>query len=1042
MSTTALRRPHYTALAVAATLGILYLSFRSYQSTEKRHPVGLQRSNAVRHSDRPSRFRTSTGLNADALATHLQQARSGSLGRYQNEVLFPYVEGIDQISLDLSAANLTALRDALISHSAQWPHGWSREAEEALEDHISGQFVYNFLNEAVDTWTLSPSSVRLLVSMLKDLGIHPRVTYRILVLGQGGNLQPDAWTFDPTEVITAPPPFDGADHEDGDSVYRPDGDEEDSGEPIRVQNEEWDDTSGSADMLGILYSISRDQARRDAYLHRGIECNSCGACPILGVRYHCSNCFDYDLCEICEANQVHVKSHVFYKIRIPAPSRGPIKQVLPKWYPGNPNAFPTNLPRMVLDRLRGDTGMDISEIEALYDQFKCLGGARYPDDRCDIGMAIDRKGFDLYFIPGDSDKPGPSNLIYDRIFAFYDRNGDDLIDFQEFVLGLSDLQNKSRMARLRRIFFGYDLDGDGYVSRRDFLRVFRAYYDLSRQLNREMMANQEEFGCLEEEIREVVDGSQPLSAAFGGSTFYGHQSRTGLDKHQAANGDLLISSGPHDVLQNDQAMHGDRERAIGNVAVGHRPRAHLFRTFRQDPPQDEQLMYLPMPNNFELLGIQHADDATDADLNGPDPPHQAYGWPPLLSPEVPDIVNALGGYVPVEEINDPVDRSRVIFAQSQRLDVGTDQLLEWQREKAVNERWKRRQFYLDEEEGMTRPVTYADSDVSDEGYPQPGLKAMAGSRSQSLRSRSSSKVRFDDSAIDTDYDTRSNASSRGLPVNERWGGYELSNPGVDVGQDILYQAIQQGFNKLLDDLFLEQEDKAMEAQASKKAREQFRELFDQHKQAIREGVEAVDKKDLLNTDQDPGKEAGEPDEDPGHPDPDPDPDPFIEDQGEWALANSNHISLEAHIFGNQIEVDLAQALEERKLAAALTDSKKDAASGGDGLDPTLPQNMPNEWDIDASGRVRKRTAPPSRETLGKWVLHEATEREIKIRGGPGRLSFEEFRWKMRQKNEMANAAAKPSSSTPPSPEEHGYWEESADLGKLSFIGTWLEISSF
>ncbi|RMZ78130.1 hypothetical protein DV738_g3990, partial [Chaetothyriales sp. CBS 135597] len=1033
MSTTGLRRPHYTALAVAATLGILYLTFRSYQSTEQPQPqpAGLHRSNAVRHPDRRRRFRTGAELDADTIDAFLRQARTRRFGVYQNDVLFPFVDGLDEINLDLITPNLIPLRDALISHSAQWPHGWSRESEEALEDHISGQFVCNFLNEAVDSWTLSANTVRTLVLALSQRGINPRVTYRILVLGQGGNLQPDAWTFDPTEVITAPPPFETADQDDGESVDRPDGDEGDSGEPIRVQNEEWDDTAGSPDMLGILYSISRDQARRDAYLHRGIECNSCGACPILGVRYHCSNCFDYDLCEICEANQVHVKSHVFYKIRIPAPSRGPIKQVLPKWYPGNPNAFPTNLPRSVLDRLRLQTGMDISEIEALYDQFKCLGGARYPNDPCEIGMAIDRKGFDLYFIPGDSDKPGPSNLIYDRIFAFYDRNGDDLICFEEFVLGLSDLQNKSRMARLRRIFFGYDLDGDGYVSRRDFLRVFRAYYDLSRQLNREMMANQEEFGCLEDEIREVVDGSQPLSAAFGGSTFYGHQSRTGVDKYQAANGDLLISSGPNEVLQNDQGMHGDRERAIGNVAVGHRPRAHLFRTFRQDPPQDEQLMYLPMPNNFELLGIQHADDATDADLNGPDPPHQAYGWPPLLSPEVPDIVNALGGYVPVEEITDPVDRSRVIFAQSQRLDVGTDQLLEWQREKAVNERWKRRQFYLDEEEGMTRPVTYADSDVSDEGYPHPGLKAMGGSRSQSLRSRSSSKVRFDDSAIDTDYDTRSNASSRGLPVNERWGGYELSNPGVDVGQDILYQAIQQGFNKLLDDLFLEQEDKAMEAQASKKAREQFQEIFEKHKQAILEQSDAADAQDLLNGDQDQAKPPSEPDEDQDH------PDPSIDDQAWWA----NQISMEAHIFGSQIEVDLAQALEERKLAAALTDLKKGPASEEKRVDPTLPQNMPNEWDIDSSGRVRKKTAPPSKETLNKWLAHEATEREIETRGGPGRLSFEEFRWKMREKDETAKTPGL-GGGAEKSSEEHGYWEESADLGKLSFVGTWLEISSF
>ena len=75
-------------------------------------------------------------------------------------------------------------------------------------------------------------------------------------------------------------------------------------------------------------------------------------------------------------------------------------------------------------------------------------------------MAIDRKGFDLYFIPGSSGKSTPANLIYDRIFGFYDTNDDGLIGFDEFIRGLSRAQDKSRMARLRRIFEGYDLEGD------------------------------------------------------------------------------------------------------------------------------------------------------------------------------------------------------------------------------------------------------------------------------------------------------------------------------------------------------------------------------------------------------------------------------------------------------------------------------------------------------------------------------------------------------------------------------------------------------
>ncbi len=75
-------------------------------------------------------------------------------------------------------------------------------------------------------------------------------------------------------------------------------------------------------------------------------------------------------------------------------------------------------------------------------------------------------------------------------------------------------------------------------------------------------------------------------------------------------------------------------------------------------------MFLPMASTFMQSGLPDPDEATEEDLVGPDPPLQAYGWPPIQTPEPQDIIDALGQEVSLDDITDPVDRSRVFYAQS------------------------------------------------------------------------------------------------------------------------------------------------------------------------------------------------------------------------------------------------------------------------------------------------------------------------------------------------------------------------------------------
>jgi len=54
-------------------------------------------------------------------------------------------------------------------------------------------------------------------------------------------------------------------------------------------------------------------------VHPGIHCNHCGF-PIIGLRYKCAVCVDFDLCERCETLQdIHPVDHPLIKVRVPLP---------------------------------------------------------------------------------------------------------------------------------------------------------------------------------------------------------------------------------------------------------------------------------------------------------------------------------------------------------------------------------------------------------------------------------------------------------------------------------------------------------------------------------------------------------------------------------------------------------------------------------------------------------------------------------------------------------------------------------------------------
>ena len=338
-------------------------------------------------------------------------------------------------------------------------------------------------------------------------------------------------------------------------------------------NDGQDDSKEGQNLGNLLWRIAEEQARKESYVHRGVTCNSCNAMPIKGIRYRCSNCIDYDLCEQCEALQIHPKTHLFYKVRIPAPFLGNSRQCQPIWYPGRPTTVAYSIPKEMMEKFKGETGYQAVEIEALWEQFRCLAATEWDDDPCEYNLAIDRRTFDKCFVPNTSTRPPPPNLIYDRAFSFYDVDNDGLIGFGEFLHGRAALTRKKADERWKRVFKGYDIDNDGFVDRRDFLRMFRAYYTLTKELTLDIVAGMED-DVSENGARDIVLGSQPLSSAFSGAIPPGERLRTSEGKRRDEHGDYQIyddiggavDDRDHEVADPDEILADATEAArFGHV---------------------------------------------------------------------------------------------------------------------------------------------------------------------------------------------------------------------------------------------------------------------------------------------------------------------------------------------------------------------------------------------------------------------------------------------------------------------------------------------
>ncbi|KAI0907203.1 hypothetical protein F4823DRAFT_603953 [Ustulina deusta] len=832
---------------------------------------------------------------------------------------------------------------------------------------------------------------------------------------------------------------------------------------LAEQPDEWyNDASPPArqrtgeNIVTLLFRVSEDNARRNAYVHRGCLCNGCGMLPIRGIRYRCANCPDFDLCEMCESQGSHNKAHVFYKVKVPVPSSA-ARHVQPPWYPGDPNNVPQNLPRHLLAKWSHETGFERVELDALWEQWTFMANTEWREDPNHLCLAMDRKTFERCLVPSAGYRHPAPNLIHDRMFAFYDTNHDDLIGFEEYLHGVS---YKRRKDKLKRTFDGYDVDSDGYVSRRDFLRMFRAYYVSYKQMHRDTVEGLDDYMMTNVEVQQLVNSRQPISSLFGrdqripdaegGRPMDGKVFRSGgevevPDGKGAVGEDKPDTSSREDILRDLFARNSNQSLFTESFgSSSRRPQSpardtHYWSGILNPPRSTVDLASLLSGDHAQLDEILDsirqqeprvflADDgetaSSDEDYQSTPDDHMDDegemshpsiddGGNHVVSPGPPDareFANAL----PRE-----LQPQHESFASPQQLNF--DKRKRVIARKQLYERWKRRQFYLDEEEGGMAPQGWRDeqdilANVNDIAEPSKSAPPFL-----SPRSRSSSKVRF---AEDTDdFETRSNPSTSSRSVPERWGGMEIPDAERDAGKEILYQITQQAFNELLDALFKKKEDLAVRAAETKEQREKYRQLLDTF--------------ELQNENEKSTKES-------------PEPPPFrpsfdrrsIQQQGLQELLSASGYTVtspavtdEAHPCGaterqTQNAEQYLQSDQPRNVQPAATASPDNSASVATGYrDPTMPQFMPNsasqaahsvstqfsgnngqnESSTSASKTSRASTdgqGTPSvseahsarpdtpshipRATLALWKVLDEAEQEARERGGWGRLSYAEF----------------------------------------------------
>eukprot|EP01104_Vermistella_antarctica_P020243 TRINITY_DN8589_c0_g1_i1.p1 TRINITY_DN8589_c0_g1~~TRINITY_DN8589_c0_g1_i1.p1 ORF type:complete len:188 (+),score=69.46 TRINITY_DN8589_c0_g1_i1:150-713(+) len=117
-----------------------------------------------------------------------------------------------------------------------------------------------------------------------------------------------------------------------------------------------------------------------------------------------------------------------------------------------------------LDELHKKTHFDPKELKTMHKQFKketpqgVITKSEFKEVMKQMGMV--------------------DPLLQELIFNVFDGGTNELINYEEFVCALSTITRGTAEEKLAFSFSMYDIDGDGFISRAEMLKVMESFYKL------------------------------------------------------------------------------------------------------------------------------------------------------------------------------------------------------------------------------------------------------------------------------------------------------------------------------------------------------------------------------------------------------------------------------------------------------------------------------------------------------------------------------------------------------------------------------------